>query len=298
MKQFLSNLFCCHSLIPKPKPEHSDPSSSAVAAPSKPYEPAPPKNTFTNQSTMASLNGKVAIITGASKGIGRASAIALARLGANVVINYSSDEQAAQEALAAVKKLGTGDAILVRADVSTVSGVQSLVKQTVDAFSKIDVLIPNAGILPMKDLEHTTEEDFDRTFALNVKGPYFLAQAAAPHMSRGSHIIFLSTTLTIATTVMPGYLLYNSTKGAIEQMTRVINKDLGRRGILVNAVAPGPTGTELFYRGKSEELLKTIASFNPQGRIGTPEEIAETIVFLAQSSWVAGQVIFANGGMA
>ncbi|KAI0833146.1 NAD(P)-binding protein [Hypoxylon sp. FL0890] len=244
------------------------------------------------------LSGKVAIITGASKGIGKASAIALARLGATVVINYSSDEQAAQDALAEVKKLGAGEARLVRADVSTVEGVQSLVKQTVDAYSKIDILIPNAGVLLMKDLEHTTEADFDRAFALNVKGPYFLAQAAAPHMSRGSHIIFVSTTLTAASTVQPGYLLYNSTKGAIEQMTRVISKDLGRKGILVNAVAPGPTGTELFFRGKSEEMLKAIANLNPQGRLGTPEEIAETIVFLAQTSWVAGQVLRINGGMA
>ncbi|RWA05303.1 hypothetical protein EKO27_g9805 [Xylaria grammica] len=244
------------------------------------------------------LSGKVAIITGASKGIGKASAVALARLGATVVINYSSDEQAAQDAVAEVKKLGTGEARSVRADTSTISGVQSLVKQTIDAYAKIDVLIANAGIMPMKDLEHTTEADFDRTFALNVKGPYFLAQAAAPHMSRGSHIIFTSTTLCAASTVMPGYLLYNSTKGAIEQMTRVMSKDLGRKGILVNAVAPGPTGTDLFFRGKSEEMLKTIAGFNPQGRIGTPEEIAETFVFLAQSTWVSGQVLRANGGMA
>ncbi|KAI1443629.1 NAD(P)-binding protein [Annulohypoxylon stygium] len=244
------------------------------------------------------LSGKVAIITGASKGIGKASAIALARLGATVVINYSSDEQAAQDALAEVKKVGSAESRAVRADVSTVEGVQSLVKQTVDAYSKIDVLIPNAGVLPMKDLEHTTEADFDRTFALNVKGPYFLAQAAAPHMPRGSHIIFVSTTLCTASTVMPGYLLYNSTKGAIEQMTRVISKDLGRKGVLVNAVAPGPTGTELFFRGKSEEMLKTIANFNPQGRIGTPEEIAEAVAFLAHSTWVSGQVLRANGGMA
>ncbi|KAI1140511.1 NAD(P)-binding protein [Hypoxylon sp. FL0543] len=245
-----------------------------------------------------SLHGKVAVITGASKGTGKATAIALARLGATVVINYSSDEQAAQDALAEVKKLGAGEARLVRADASTVEGVQSLVKQTVDAYSKIDILIPNAGVLLMKDLEHTTEADFDRAFAVNVKGPYFLAQAAAPYMPQGSHIIFISTTLTAASTVQPGYLLYNSTKGAVEQMTRVISKDLGRKGILVNAVAPGPTGTELFFRGKSEEMLKAIANLNPQGRIGTPEEIAETIVFLAHASWVSGQVVRANGGMA
>ncbi|KAI0439980.1 hypothetical protein F4803DRAFT_495104 [Xylaria telfairii] len=245
-----------------------------------------------------SLRGKVAIITGASKGIGKASAIAFARLGATVVVNYSSDEEAAQQTLTEIQKLGAGQARLVRADAGTLSGVQSLVKETVDTYSKIDVLVLNAGIMPMKDLEHTTETDFDRTFAINVKGPYFLAQAAAPHMPRGSHLIFTSTTLCTASTVMPGYLLYNSTKGAIEQMTRVISKDLGRKGILVNAIAPGPTGTELFFRGKSEEMLKTIASFNPQGRIGTPEEIAEAVVFLAQSSWVSGQVLRANGGMA
>jgi 3-oxoacyl-[acyl-carrier protein] reductase len=117
-------------------------------------------------------------------------------------------------------------------------------------------------------------------------------------MPRGSHIIFLSTTLTVASTVQPGYLLYNSSKGAVEQMTRVINKDLGRKGIFVNAVAPGPTGTDLFYRGKSDELIKTISNFNPHGRIGAPEEAAEAIVFLSQSTWVSGQVIRVNGGMA
>lgn len=249
-------------------------------------------------SVTPSLHGKVAIITGASKGIGKASAISLARLGATVIVNFSSDEHAAQETLDEVRKAGKGEARLVRADVSTVNGVQSLVKQTVDAYAKIDIVVANAGVLPMKDLEHTTEADFDRTFALNVKGPYFLAQAAAPHMARGSHIIFLSTTLTVASTVMPGYLLYNSTKGAVEQMTRVISKDLGRKGVLVNAVAPGPTGTELFYKGKSEEMLKMIANFNPQGRIGTPEEVAESVVFLAQSTWVSGQVLRVNGGMA
>lgn len=110
--------------------------------------------------------------------------------------------------------------------------------------------------------------------------------------------MLLSTTLTKASTVQPGYLLYNSTKGAIEQMTRVLCKDLGRKGILVNAVAPGPTGTELFYKGKSPEMLKMIAGFNPQGRIGTPEEAAESIVYLAESAWVSGQVLAVNGGMA
>nr|POF18017.1 short chain dehydrogenase mdpc [Quercus suber] len=114
-------------------------------------------------------------------------------------------------------------------------------------------------------------------------------------MVKGSHIVLLSTTLTKASTAQPAYLLYNATKGAIEQMTRVLCKDLGRKGIFVNAVAPGPTGTELFYEGKSPEILKMIANFNPQGRIGTPEEIAESIVYLSGSSWISGQVVAVNG---
>lgn len=125
-----------------------------------------------------------------------------------------------------------------------------------------------------------------------------LPQKAVPHMPEGSHIVFLSTTLTAASTVTPPYLLYNASKGAIEQMTRVLCKDLGKKGIFVNAVAPGPTGTELFYQGKSDEMLKKIAGFNPQGRIGTPEEVAETIVFLSRAPWVSGQVVRVNGGMA
>lgn len=126
------------------------------------------------------------------------------------------------------------------------------------------------------------------------------SQKAAPHMPQGSHIVLLSTTLCTATTVQAPYLLYNSTKGAIEQMTRVMCKDLAPKGIAVNAVSPGPTGTELFYKGKSEQMLKTIAGFSPMGRIGKPEEIAEAIVWLssASSSWVSGQVLRANGGMA
>ena len=119
-------------------------------------------------------------------------------------------------------------------------------------------------------------------------------------MAPGSHIIFLSTSLTTASTVTPNYLLYVSSKGAIEQMTRIISKDLARKGVCVNAVAPGPTGTELFYKSKPESLLKTIAGFNPQNRIGTPEEVADAIIFLSGggSRWISGQVINANGGMA
>jgi len=247
-----------------------------------------------SRKNMSPLAGKVAIITGASKGIGKATALALASQGASVVINYNSDASAANDVVKSIGKF----AIAVQADVSTISGVEKLVEATIKEFKKIDILIPNAGILPMKDLEHTNEQDFDGAFTLNVKGPYFLAQKAVPFMAEGSHIVFISSTLTAASTVSPPYLLYLATKGAIEQMTRVLCKDLGKKGILVNAVSPGPTGTELFYKGKSEELVKMIASANPQSKIGAPEDVAHTIAYLATAPWVSGQNVRVNGGMA
>ncbi|KAK9244445.1 hypothetical protein V1506DRAFT_492015 [Lipomyces tetrasporus] len=245
----------------------------------------------------SSLAGKVAVITGGSKGIGRATALRLAEEGANVVINYSSDASAAEEV---VKIIGGDRSLAVKADAGNVAELERLVTETVSRFGKIDILVPNAGVMLMKDLETTTEHDFEASMALNVKGPYFLAQKAAPHMAPGSHIIFFSTTLCAASTVTPNYLLYVTTKGAVEQMTRVMSKDLARKGISVNAVAPGPTGTDLFFRGKSEQVLKMIAGFNPQNRIGTPEEVADVVAFLGGdgSRWITGQTVRVNGGMA
>ncbi|KAL8820316.1 MAG: hypothetical protein Q9191_007541 [Dirinaria sp. TL-2023a] len=264
-----------------------------------------------------SLAGKVALITGASKGIGKATALRLARDGARVVINYSSDAGAAEEV---VKQIGTDKAAAIKADASNVAEIDAMVQQTVKAFGKIDILIPCAGLLPMSPLEATSEELFDKIFALNVKGPYFLAQVhtplptyvdlanrydvvqqkAVPHMPSGSHIVLISTTLTAASTVMPPYLPYLATKGAIEQMVRVMSKDLGRKGICVNAVSPGPTGTELFLRNQNEQTIKMLSSMNPVGRIGEPEEVADGIAFLCgnDSRWVLGQNLRINGGMA
>ena len=241
-----------------------------------------------------SMQGKVAIITGGSKGIGRAIALRLAKSGATVVVNYSSDVAAADEV---VSQIGKDRALAVKADAGTVAGVSALVDATVEKFGRVDVVIPNAGMMPMQDLEHTTEATFDKIYNLNVKGPYFLAQKAVPHMPEGGRIIFVSTGIAHNSAVPPPYLLYASTKGAVEQMTRVMSKDLGRKGITVNAIAPGPTATELFFEGKSEAMVKGIASQSPFNRLGKPEEVAELAAFVAgpESAWVSGQIIGANG---
>jgi len=243
------------------------------------------------------LAGKVALITGSSKGIGRATALELASQGAKVVINYSSSAKEADEV---VKQIGSDNAIAVKADVSSIPALEELVNKTVERFGKIDILIPNAGILPMKDLETTSEEDFERCFAVNVKGVYFLVQKAVPHMAPSSRVILLSSTLTHISSITPNYLLYVASKGAIEQMTRVLAKDLGRKGITVNAVAPGPTATDMFMAGKPEALVNMMKGMNPFNRLGSPEDVASVMGFIAseRSGWVSGQVIKVNGATA
>ncbi|EXJ67764.1 3-oxoacyl-[acyl-carrier protein] reductase [Cladophialophora psammophila CBS 110553] len=246
----------------------------------------------------APLSGKVAVITGGTKGIGASTATLLVKLGAKVVVNYGRDSAAAEKI---VSQLGSDKAYAVQADAGTIAGVEQLVKATVEKFGQIDILIPNAGILPMKTVESCTEEDFDRTFSLNVKGPFFLVQKALPYMARGSSIVLISTTLCHASTVNGPYTLYCATKGSIEQLTRLLSKDLlASKGIRVNAVAPGPTATDLFLEGKSPQVLQMLASFHPANRIGKPEEIAEAIAFLCGqgAEWVSGQTIRVNGGMA
>ncbi|KAL9124802.1 MAG: hypothetical protein Q9217_005910 [Psora testacea] len=244
------------------------------------------------------LAGKTVLITGGTKGIGGATSLLLANQGANIAINYCSDSASADALLDIIGR--PEHCLAIKADAGSIPGIEKMVAATVEKFGKIDILIPCAGVSPMKDLEHTTEDVFERTIALNVKGPYFLVQKAIPHMPPSSHIVLLSSSLTTASTVSPAYLLYNTTKGAIEQMTRVLAKDLAKKNITVNAVAPGPTGTELFYKGKSEQLVKTIAGSSPFDRIGKPEEISQAIAFFCsdECGWVTGQTLRANGGMA
>lgn len=244
----------------------------------------------------ATLAGKVAIITGGTKGIGAATTKKLVALGAKVVVSYGGDAGAAETL---VKEVGDEHVTAVQSDAGSVAGIETLVNAAVEKHGKIDIVIANAGILQMLDVEHVTEADFEKSYNLNVKGPMFLAQKAVPHMSQGGRIMFVGTSQNFASTVTAPYMLYCSTKGAVDQMTRIMAKDLGSKGINVNCVAPGPTGTGLFLTGKSEQVLKQVGNLSPFGRIGEPDEVAEVFGFLSGpgASWITGQIIKVNGGM-
>ncbi|KAH8091042.1 hypothetical protein BXZ70DRAFT_954061 [Cristinia sonorae] len=246
----------------------------------------------------APLLNKVALVTGSSRGIGAAVARHLASEGATVVVNYVNSAKAAEEVTNDINAKGPGKAVAIKADVSVLKEGERLVEETVKQLGGLDVLVLNAAVMDLATLDKVTEEQYQRHFDVNVKVPLFMAKAAAPHMKSGGRIVFFSTSLTMNTNVPSNYLLYVSTKGAIQQFTRVLAKDLGAKGITVNCVAPGPTDTELFREGKPEALIQQFASMHPMKRIGTPEEIGPVVSFLAkeESSWVNGQTLFVNGG--
>ena len=243
------------------------------------------------------LEGKVAIVTGSSRGIGRAIAERLSRDGASVVVNYSESAEKAREVVAAVQSVG-GQAIAVQANVAKAVDIQNLFDQAIEHFGKIDVLVNNAGVLSTKPVAEITEEDFDELFGVNVKGTFFACQQAALRMHTGGRIINLSSTVT--SLILPSYGIYAASKGAVEQITRVLAKELGGRGITVNGVSPGPTDTELFREGKTEDQISNMAQMAAFGRLGEPRDIADVVAFLASEAarWITGQNIRVNGGVA
>ncbi|TCD68510.1 hypothetical protein EIP91_010566 [Steccherinum ochraceum] len=246
----------------------------------------------------ASLTGKVALVTGASRGIGACVARRLALEGAIVVVNYVSNAEAAMAVVDEINNKGPGRGVAVKADLSDVEAGKWLVEETFRQLGKLDILVLNAGLMDLQTLDHISEEQYEKHFNINVKVPLFMAKHAAQHLKSGGRIIFFSTSLTMNTNVPPNYLLYVATKGAIQQITRVLAKDLGSKGITVNCVAPGPTDTDLFRHEKSEALIKQFESFHPMKRIGRPDEMAPIVATLAreESSWVNGQTWFVNGG--
>ncbi|MDJ0986695.1 MAG: SDR family oxidoreductase [Desulfobacterales bacterium] len=241
------------------------------------------------------LSGKIAIVTGASRGIGRALALRLGHDGAAVAINYVNNAAGAEEVKAEIKTAG-GDAIALQADVSKPADIQRLFDQAIEHFGRFDILVNNAGIRISKDVADIDEAEYDQLFAINVKGTFFACQQAARRLSEGGRIINISSAVTRM--MLPGYSIYAASKGAVDQITRVLAKELGERKITVNAVAPGPVDTELFRDGKSDEQIQQMAQMAALGRIGQVEDIADAVAFLASDNarWITGQCIHVNGG--
>lgn len=240
---------------------------------------------------------KVVLVTGASRGIGRAVAEQFAAEGAKVVVNYAGNREHAEEVVSGIQALG-GEAVAIRADISRVAEVERLFSEALAAFGRLDVLVNNAGIMITKPIGEFTEEEFDRMFAVNVKGTFFAIQQAALHLSPGGSIVNFSTS--VAGMMFPAYSAYAGTKGAVEQFTRQLAKELGPKGITINAVAPGPVNTELFMNGKSEAQLEAIAAMNAFHRLGETGDVTGAVLFLAgeEARWITGQTIRVNGGFA
>ena len=246
---------------------------------------------------MNTLNEKVILVTGASRGIGAAIATKLASEGAKVIINYAGNKDAADKVVSEIKQNG-GDAIALQADVSKSSDVKQLFDNAIAHYGRIDVLVNNAGIMITKLLKDTTDEDFSRSFDINVKGTFNTLREAATKLADNGTIINFSTT--VNRIMLPTYATYVATKSAVEQLTRVFAKEVGARGINVNSVSPGPTNTELFTSGKSDEVIARLASLSAFNRIGEPADIANVVAFLASDAakWISAQNIGVNGGMA
>jgi 3-oxoacyl-[acyl-carrier protein] reductase len=245
---------------------------------------------------MTEKTSKVAIVTGASRGIGAAIAERLAGDGFTVVINYAASSGPA-EALAHQIEASGGRALAVKADVSDGNAVRGMFDVAETAFGGIDVLVNNAGIMKLAKIADSDDALFDRQIAINLKGSFNAMREAAKRLRDGGRIVNFSTS--VVGTKLETYAVYAATKAAIETMTAILSKEMRGRNITVNAVAPGPTATDMFLDGKSPELVDRLAKMNPLERLASPEEIASVVAFLVgpDGGWINGQVLRANGGM-
>jgi 3-oxoacyl-[acyl-carrier protein] reductase len=246
---------------------------------------------------MSKLTGKVAIVTGASKGIGAAIAKAYAAEGASVVVNYASSKAGADAVVAEITKAG-GKAVAVGGDVSKAAEAQGIVDAAIKNFGKLDILVNNSGVYEFSPLEAITEEHFHRHFNINVLGLLLVTQAAAKQIGEGGTIINVSSTVTRLNP--PASAVYTGTKGAVDSITRVLAKELAPRKIRVNSVNPGLIETEGTHTAgiMGSDFEKGIVSQTPLGRVGYPDDIAKVAVYLASddSGWQTGEVLFASGG--
>jgi 3-oxoacyl-[acyl-carrier protein] reductase len=247
---------------------------------------------------MSKLNGKVAIVTGASKGIGAAIAKSLAAAGASVVVNYASSKTGAEAVVAEIGAAG-GKAVSVRGDVSKAADAQALVDAAIKQFGRLDILVNNSGVYGFSPLESITEEDFHRHFNVNVLGLLLTTQAASKHLGEGSSIINIGSVVTRITP--PGSAIYTGTKGAVDAITGVLSRELGPRKIRVNALNPGMIETEGTHAAGfiGSDFEADAVSRTPLGRIGQPNDIASIAVFLASddSYWLTGEQLLAGGGV-
>lgn len=245
---------------------------------------------------MSADKQRVAIVTGASHGIGAAVSERLALDGLAVVINYASGSEPADALVAKIGAAG-GKAIAVQGDVSDAEAVKALFDAAEQTFGGVDVLANNAGVMHLTPIAEAEDEAFDKTIAVNLKGTFNGIREAARRLRDGGRIVSFSSS--VVGLYQPTYAIYAATKAGIEAMSRIAAKELGSRGISVNAIAPGPVDTPLFTGGKSQEQIDAIKKMNPFGRLGEPEDIARVVSFLTgpDGGWVNGQVLRANGGV-
>ena len=247
---------------------------------------------------MSKLTGKVAIVTGASKGIGAAIAKSLAAAGASVVVNYASSKTGAETVVAEIDAAG-GKAVAVRGDVSKAADANAIVDAAIAQFGRLDILVNNSGVYGFSPLESITEEDFHRHFNINVLGLLLTTQAASKHLGEGSSIINIGSVVTRITP--PGSAIYTGTKGAVDAITGVLSRELGPRKIRVNALNPGMIETEGTHAAGfiGSDFEAGAVAQTPLGRIGQPNDIASIAVFLASddSYWLTGEQLLAGGGV-
>jgi 3-oxoacyl-[acyl-carrier protein] reductase len=247
---------------------------------------------------MSKLTGKVAVVTGASKGIGAAIAKALAAEGASVVVNYASSKAGAETVVAAITKAG-GKAVTVGGDVSKAAEAQGIIDAAITNYGRLDILVNNSGVYEFAPVEAITEEQFHRLFNINVLGLILTTQAAVKHLGEGGSIINIGSAITRLKP--PGTAVYTATKGAVDMITSVFAKELGARKIRVNSINPGIVETEGTQTAGfiGSDFEKGLVAQTPLGRTGRPQDIADVAVFLASndSAWLTGELQFASGGL-
>jgi 3-oxoacyl-[acyl-carrier protein] reductase len=241
-------------------------------------------------------NRRVAIVTGGSRGIGRAAAERLAADGQAVVIAYAGNDVEAKSAVAAIEEAG-GSAVARQADVADETAVAALFDLAESQYGGVDVVVNAAGIMVLKPVAQLDLDGLDRMHRTNIRGTFVIAAEAARRVRSGGAIITFSTSVTRLN--LPTYAAYAASKAAVEAISPILAKELRGRDITVNTVAPGPTATALFLDGKDDETIERMAKMNPMERLGTPEDIAEVVSFLAgPGRWVNGQTVYVNGGVA